>query len=311
VSSGTAELAGQLGKALGGRVASVRRLSGGASRLTSAFELETEAGRCDASSSNRCGGTVCRSGPGPTWKRTSCGRRPRPGSGARRGAAGAADGLPSGWLVVERLEGRPFPVASLRRVRRRTSGADRPGGDRPGRHPHHRPGVGPRSPRRRSAAPPARVSRCAGCGTAGPRTGVRWLDHHRPHMADRSWSTEISEWATSSSTTPVCVACSTGSSPTWGPSRGHRMAVRPVLAVRWPGPGGRFRRARRVPRHLYGRRRRAGGPRAGPVVGGVRHHQMGGDLPPPGVGAPERGDPLGELAAIGRRSARANGTSST
>ena len=45
MSADATEVAEQLGAALGGRVAALRRLSGGASRITSAFDLETPTGR--------------------------------------------------------------------------------------------------------------------------------------------------------------------------------------------------------------------------------------------------------------------------
>ena len=41
MSTDATDVAEQLGAALGGRVAALRRLSGGASRITSAFDLET------------------------------------------------------------------------------------------------------------------------------------------------------------------------------------------------------------------------------------------------------------------------------
>jgi len=114
VSSGTAELAGQLGKALGGRVASVRRLSGGASRLTSAFELERR-GRGGATpllKQVRGDGLSERSGTdveANLLRAAAAAGVPVPGVVARRGRRRAAQRLAG----VERLEGETIPVASL------------------------------------------------------------------------------------------------------------------------------------------------------------------------------------------------------
>ncbi|MGD0394714.1 MAG: phosphotransferase family protein [Acidimicrobiales bacterium] len=111
----TTSVAEQLGAALGGRVASLRRLSGGASRVTSAFDLETPSGTVRELILQQ----VRAAGPAP---------RPdiRMEAGllrAARGvgvpvpdvvAAGTADGLPPGWLVVERLAGETIPRRILR-----------------------------------------------------------------------------------------------------------------------------------------------------------------------------------------------------
>ena len=114
MSTDATDVADQLGAVLGGRVATLRRLSGGASRITSAFDLETP------------------TGPRPLILQQLRGTGPvhHPGTDTEAGllraagsagvpvpqviASGAADGLPPGWLVVERLEGETIPRRILR-----------------------------------------------------------------------------------------------------------------------------------------------------------------------------------------------------
>jgi aminoglycoside phosphotransferase (APT) family kinase protein len=119
VSADTADVAEQLGAALGGQVARVRRLSGGASRVTSAFDLETPSGEVRALILQRVRGVVSAEGlaQGPDVLVEACLLRaareagvPVPGVVA----AGAPDGLLPGWLVVDRLEGETIPRRILR-----------------------------------------------------------------------------------------------------------------------------------------------------------------------------------------------------
>ena len=141
------ELAAGLG-ALGGTVHDLRRLSGGASRVTSAFELLTADG-----------GTrplILQMDRGGAQK-----GRVRMEAALLRAAAAAGvpvpavvalgDGSELGatWLVVQRLAGETIPRKILRddEWAAARAGVDHPGRARPGRHPHHRPGV-----RRRPAA---------------------------------------------------------------------------------------------------------------------------------------------------------------
>jgi len=110
----TEEVAAALGEALGGTVRELHRLSGGASRLTSAFGLETAEGTRPLILQQERGGAV--------------------GGGAKSGieralleaaaaagvpvpavvASGGPDALGSGWLVVERLEGETIARKLLR-----------------------------------------------------------------------------------------------------------------------------------------------------------------------------------------------------
>jgi aminoglycoside phosphotransferase (APT) family kinase protein len=108
------ELGAALGRQLGGTVEGMRRLSGGASRVTSAFDLQTSDG-----------------GTRPLILQMDRGGPSQPGrvrmEGALLRAAGAAgvpvpavvafgerDELGASWLVVERLEGETIPRKILR-----------------------------------------------------------------------------------------------------------------------------------------------------------------------------------------------------
>jgi aminoglycoside phosphotransferase (APT) family kinase protein len=119
VSADTTDVAGRLGVALGGRVTEVRRLSGGASRVTSAFDLETPSGAVRALVLQQVRGVVAGglSGQGPEIQVEARLLRAANGAGVPVPgvvAAGADDGLPPGWLVVERLDGETIPRRILR-----------------------------------------------------------------------------------------------------------------------------------------------------------------------------------------------------
>jgi aminoglycoside phosphotransferase (APT) family kinase protein len=115
------ELGAALGAALGGTVHDLRRLSGGASRITSAFELEYE----DDGGTSRRRPLIVQTDRGDAGARE--GRVPM--ERALLGAATAAgvpvpavvasgdgeqDGVGAAWLVVERLEGETIPRKILR-----------------------------------------------------------------------------------------------------------------------------------------------------------------------------------------------------
>ncbi|HZM53915.1 MAG TPA: phosphotransferase family protein, partial [Acidimicrobiales bacterium] len=115
MSADTTDVAEHLGAALGGRVASVRQLSGGASRVSSAFDLETPSGEVRALILQQVRGTGLAE-RSDIQVEASLLRAAR-GAGVPVPdvvAAGAADGLHPGWLVVERLEGETIPRRILR-----------------------------------------------------------------------------------------------------------------------------------------------------------------------------------------------------
>jgi len=119
MSTDTTDVAGRLGAALGGRVRSVRRLSGGASRITDAFELETHSGKVRSLVLQRVRGAVPADGPapGPDIRVEASLLRAARDAGVPVPdvvAAGTDDGLLPGWLVVERLGGESIPRRILR-----------------------------------------------------------------------------------------------------------------------------------------------------------------------------------------------------
>ena len=136
-------LATALGTLLGGTVRDLRRLSGGASRVTSAFDLTVSSGssrplilqmdRGDAGATQ--GGKV-------QMERALL-------EAAHRGgvpvpavvAMGIGDDLGADWLVVERLEGETIPRKLLRDagVGRAAAGPHHAVRRSAGRHPLHRP----------------------------------------------------------------------------------------------------------------------------------------------------------------------------
>jgi len=107
------ELTAALGRRLGGSVRNLRRLSGGASRVTSAFELDAH----DAM--RRLIVQVDRGGTAPSGRVRMEAALLRAAAGAGVPvpsviAVGEGDELGAGWLVVERLEGETIPRRILR-----------------------------------------------------------------------------------------------------------------------------------------------------------------------------------------------------
>jgi len=108
-------VADELARALGGAVSDLRRLSGGASRITSSFDLETADGvrRPLILQRERNDGIV----PGSRVRTEEVLLQAARGLGVPVPgvvAAGAGGGLDPGWLVVERLEGETIPRKLLR-----------------------------------------------------------------------------------------------------------------------------------------------------------------------------------------------------
>ena len=103
------EVAAALGRRLGGTVRGLRRLSGGASRVTSAFELDTPDGAARPLIVQ-----MDRSGGAPAGRVRMEGALLRAAAAAGVPvpavvALGEGDELGAGWLVVERLEGETIP----------------------------------------------------------------------------------------------------------------------------------------------------------------------------------------------------------
>ena len=208
------ELAAALGRRLGGTVHDLHRLSGGASRVTSAFDLEADGG------GRRPLILQVERGRGPTQGKMRTERDLLDAAGAagvpvpRVVAMGEDDDIGPAWLVVERLDGETIPRKLLRDVAWATArGAPRP----PSAGAPWPPST-PSTPTAWRACPgPTRCAipcpcsmrwaRCAppsSSGRAGsPRTG--------PSPVPASPCTATSAAATCWSTRRDCAACSTGS----------------------------------------------------------------------------------------------------
>lgn len=113
--SEASSVADRVGRALGGTVTSLRELSGGASRLTSAVEIE------DPGGSRRHVVLQQQRGAGRIQSTTVAMEAALLRAAFRAGvpvprvlAAGEADGLDAGWLVAERLEGETIARRLLR-----------------------------------------------------------------------------------------------------------------------------------------------------------------------------------------------------
>jgi aminoglycoside phosphotransferase (APT) family kinase protein len=110
-----AEIRARLESALGGRVGAVRRLSGGASRVTSTFELERSPGEARTLVLQQMRGTALTRHPGVETEAALLRAADKAGVPVPTVvAAGAPDGLDSGWLVVGHLDGETLPRHILR-----------------------------------------------------------------------------------------------------------------------------------------------------------------------------------------------------
>ena len=180
------ELAAALGRQLGGTVHDLRRLSGGASRVTSAFELRRRRRRPAPAhpadgprrrGAQRTGADGGRPAARRGRRRRAGARRGRPGRGRRARGELAGGGAAGG-------RDDPAQDPARRRMGRRPPRPDRPGRARAGRHPHHRPGGRSRACRRptRWATPcpssmpwarsgPRSSSACAGWRPTARRAG--------------------------------------------------------------------------------------------------------------------------------------------
>ena len=109
------DVADRLGRAIGGTVTSIRRLSGGASRRTSAVDMEDAEGNVRALILQQQRGDGLTNSSSVALEAAllrAAGEAGVPVPGVV--AAGEADGLDVGWLVVERLEGEAIARRLLR-----------------------------------------------------------------------------------------------------------------------------------------------------------------------------------------------------
>jgi aminoglycoside phosphotransferase (APT) family kinase protein len=109
------EVTARLGGALGQTVSGLRRLPGGASRTTSLVELRAADGTARSVVLQQDRGTIAGQDDRARVEAdllAAAGAAGVPVPGVV--AAGTADGLPPGWLVVERMEGESIPRRILR-----------------------------------------------------------------------------------------------------------------------------------------------------------------------------------------------------
>ena len=172
-----------LGRVLGGTVRGLTRLSGGASRITSAFDLVRDDGTVRPLILQQERGPGLAPGERTGVEAALLGAAgevgvPVPGVVA----AGAGGGLEPGWLVVERLEGETIPRRLLRDETWATARAELTGQCGAALAGIHRIPVErvPGLPRRDPFHDP--LPFLDGLGEARPalELGVRWLGLHRP-----------------------------------------------------------------------------------------------------------------------------------
>ena len=275
------------------------RLSGGASRITSSFDLVADDGAVRPLILQQERGPGLTPG-GRTGVEAALLRPPRPSAGVPVPGGGGGGHV---RRARPRLAGRratrgrdhPPPPAPRRRLGHGPGRADRPVRRRTGRHP---PDPGRRRPRPAAAGPvprPAPVPRRPGRGPAGARAR-RAVARPPPARARTAPSpcTATSAWATCWSAPTDCAPSSTGSSPT--PATRRRTSAgcaAPAWRFGGAGDGRGRRRPGRAARRLRGGRRRSVDPRPDAVVAGLRHRQVGGDLRPAGLGPPRGREPLG------------------
>ncbi len=301
------ELAAALGARLDGVVHDLRRLSGGASRVTSSFDLARGESRRPLILQMDRGDSPAKAGLVQV-ERALLGAAASAGVPVPAVVAdgdGSNDGLGAAWLVVERLEGETIPRkilrdaawAAARRVLTAQCGqavaaihtidpgtiAGLPPADPLGDPLPYLDLLGEARPALELGArwlqAQGRVAASAvtvhgdfrlGNLLVGP-DGLRGvLDWELAHVGDPA---EDIGW--------LCA-------PAW----------------RFGGPGevGGFGALDDLLVAYRGGRRRVDGPRPRPLVAGLRHGEMGHHLRPPGLGAPERRHPLG--GAGGHRPAR-------
>jgi aminoglycoside phosphotransferase (APT) family kinase protein len=177
------EVAAALGQALGGSVSDLKRLSGGASRITSSFDLEADDGsiRQLILQEERGHGLV----PGSRVPIEAMLLRAADDLGVpvpHVVVAGAEGGLDPGWLVVERIDGETIPRKLLRDPQwaaARNALTAQCGSALAAIHridPDSIPGM----PRRDPLGDPLRF--LDGLGEVRPclELGVRWLNVNRP-----------------------------------------------------------------------------------------------------------------------------------
>ncbi|MGH9081208.1 MAG: phosphotransferase family protein [Acidimicrobiales bacterium] len=108
------EVAARLGRALGGTVSGLRRLSGGASRTTSSLELRRPDGTITPLILQQDRGSLPDQGSRANVQAALLTAARAVGVPVPEVVAAGPDGLPPGWLVAERVDGESIPRKILR-----------------------------------------------------------------------------------------------------------------------------------------------------------------------------------------------------
>ncbi len=213
-----------------------------------------------------------------------------------RAATARRDGLGAAWLVVERLDGETIPRKILRDPEWAAARAvltAQCGRAVAAIHtidPEACAGLPPADP----LGDPLPLLDLLGEARPALELGARWLGAHRPAAGspgDRARRLPARQPA--GRPRRLARRPGLGAGPRRRPGGGHRVAVRPGLALRGPGRGRRLRQRRRSARRVRGRGWRDDRSRPRPLVAGVRHGEVGDHLRVAGVGAPERRHALG------------------
>jgi aminoglycoside phosphotransferase (APT) family kinase protein len=185
---GTEEFALALGRRLGGTVRGLRRLSGGASRVTSAFELEVAGGEPHPMILQMDRGDGAAGGKKVQMERALLEAARAAGVPVPMVVAmGVGDDLGSDWLVVERLEGETIPRKILRDAEwagARHALTAQCGGVLAAIHTID-PGAIDGLPSVDPLGDPLAVLDALGEARPALELGVRWLERHRPAAGRR------------------------------------------------------------------------------------------------------------------------------
>ncbi len=296
--TGAEGLSVALGRVLGGTVRDLHRLSGGASRITSSFELLTDDGASQPLilQQDRGGGIA---GPGRVRVEVALLR-----AAARAGVPVAtvvalgeneADGLGPAWLVVERVGGETIPRKILRDPEwaeartMLTAQCARALADIHAIDWRGIEGLAPVDPLR----DPLPFLDALGRSTPSPRIRGAMARNPPPTRGpagDRARRLPAGQSAGRPRRTARRPRL--GAGPRRRSGRGPGVALRPGLAFRGYRSRRRLRRRGGLAGRLRGRRRRGDRPRAPLLVARLRHREVGHHLRHAGLVAPQRRHPF-------------------
>jgi aminoglycoside phosphotransferase (APT) family kinase protein len=182
------ELAAALGRALGGEVHQLRRLSGGASRVTSSFDLELDGNTRPLILQQERAGAVAEQGKSKVERALLEAAHAAGVPVPAVVASGEDDALGSGWLVVDRMEGETIPRKILRDPEWATARAaltPHCGHALAAIHSIDPDGIAG-LPRRDPLRDPLPILDLLGETRPALELGVRWLEAHRPPTGART-----------------------------------------------------------------------------------------------------------------------------